>query len=136
MFFDLFAELHPRYRTPNRALIGQGLWATVLLTFAILAENSYESIIDFFSATSTVFNIMVFTSIFALRRKFPDVHRPYRAWLYPWSLIVILAIYTAFFVITIMTAFLPSLIGLALTATGAIYYYFKVVVAQRSSAAD
>jgi APA family basic amino acid/polyamine antiporter len=133
LFFAPFARLHPRYKTPNRALVGQGLWASVLLTFAILAENSYESLIDYFSATSTVFNIMVFASIFVLRRKFPDVQRPYRAWLYPWSLIVILVIYMAFLVITVMTAFLPSLIGLSLTATGTIYYYFQVVAKQRAA---
>jgi len=126
MFFKSFGKLHPTHKTPNNALLGQGAWATVLLTFAILAENSYELMIDFFSATSTVFNIMVFASIFILRRKYPDVERPYRAWLYPWSLVGILVIYLAFFIITIITAFLPSLIGLALTGSGAIYYYFKV----------
>jgi amino acid transporter len=127
MFFDWFAKLHPKHKTPNNALLGQALWATVLLTFAILAENSYEIMIDFFSATSTVFNIMVFAAIWVMRRKFPDVNRPYRAWLYPWSLVGILAIYFAFLVITLITAFLPSMIGLALTASGAVYYYFKVV---------
>ena len=126
MFFDRFARLHPLYRTPNSALLGQALWATVLLTFAILAENSYEIIIDFFSATSTIFNVMVFASIFVLRKKFPDVERPYKAWMYPWSVIVILVVYAVFFVITLITAFVPSLIGLGLTATGAVYYYFKV----------
>ena len=126
LFFDWFAKLHPRHRTPNAALLGQAGWATVLLVFALLADNSYEAMIDFFSATSTVFNIMIFASIYVLRKKFPDVHRPYRAWLYPWSLVGILAIYLAFFVITLITAFVPSLIGLALTATGAVYYWFKV----------
>jgi amino acid transporter len=134
MFFDQFARIHPVHRTPNHALVGQGIWATVLLTFAIAGVHSYEMIIDFFSATSTIFNVMVFASIFTLRKKFPDVERPYRAWLYPWSLITILVIYSAFFVITIITAFLPSLAGLFLTATGAIYYYFKVSRRQRFSA--
>jgi amino acid transporter len=127
MFFDSFAKLHPQYRTPNNALIGQAVWATVLMTFAIAAKNSYEMIIDFFSATSTIFNVMVFVSIFVFRKRYPDVPRPYRAWLYPWSVYIILAVYAVFFVITLMTAFIPSLIGLALTATGAPYYYFKVV---------
>jgi amino acid transporter len=127
MFFDSFARLHPKYRTPNNALLGQGVWATVLLLFAVLAENSYEIMIDFFSATSTIFNIMTFAAIYVLRKKYPDVERPYRAWLYPWSLVGILLIYFAFLVITLITAFVPSIIGLALTAIGAIYYYFKVV---------
>jgi APA family basic amino acid/polyamine antiporter len=131
MFFDGFAKLHPQHRTPNNALLGQAVWATVLLTFAIAAKNSYETIIDFFSATSTIFNVMVFVSIFVFRKRYPDVRRPYRAWMYPWSVYVILAVYAVFFVITLWTAFIPSMVGLALTATGAPYYYFKVVRPRR-----
>jgi basic amino acid/polyamine antiporter, APA family len=127
MFFDGFARLHPEYRTPNNALLGQAVWASVLLTFAIAAKNSYEVIIDFFSATSTIFNVMVFVSIFVFRKKYPNVPRPYRAWLYPWSVIIILVVYAGLFVITLLTAFIPSIVGLALTATGVPYYYFKVV---------
>lgn len=134
MFFDGFAKLHPVYRTPNNALLGQAVWATVLMTFAIAAKNSYEIIIDFFSATSTIFNVMVFVSIFVLRKKYPDVPRPYRAWMYPWSVIIILVVYAVFFVITLWTAFIPSMIGLALTATGVPYYYFKVVRPRRTGA--
>ena len=136
MFFDSFAKLHPRHKTPNHALLGQGAWATVLLLFAVLAENSYETMIDFFSATSTIFNIMTFGAIYVLRRKYPDVERPYRAWLYPWSLLGILAIYIVFLAITLITAFVPSIIGLGLTATGAVYYYFKVVVRRGSAEAS
>ena len=126
MFFKKFAVLSKKHKTPNNALIGQALWATVLLTFAVSAANSYETIIDFFSATSTVFNLMVFGAIFVLRKKYPDVSRPYKAWLYPWSLIIVFVIYATFFVITLMTTLIPSLIGLGLTSLGSIYYYFYI----------
>ena len=123
MFFKRFAPLHPKFLTPNSSLIAQGLWASVLLIFAACAKNSYEAIIDFFSATGTVFNMMTFASVFVLRRKYPDIERPYRAWFYPWSLIIILVIYAAFLVITLITAFVPSVMGLLLTCSGLIYYY-------------
>ena len=126
VFFDKLSHIHPEYKTPNNSLIAQGLWATVLLLFASAAKNSYEIIIDFFSATGTIFNIMTFASVFVLRKKFPDIVRPYKAWLYPYSLIVILIIYVIFLVITLMTAFVPSIIGLFLTSTGLIYYYRKI----------
>jgi len=132
MFFKKFAVLSKKHKTPNNALLGQGIWATVLLTFAVTAGNSYETIIDFFSATSTVFNLMVFGSIYVLRKKFPTVDRPYKAWLYPWSLIIVFGIYATFFVITLMTTLIPSLIGLALTSTGTIYYYFYVYRPQQA----
>jgi amino acid transporter len=131
LFFKKFAYLSKKHKTPNNALIGQGIWASVLLTFAVTAANSYETIIDFFSATSTVFNLMVFGSIYILRKKYPSVERPYKAWLYPWSLIIVVIIYLVFFVITLMTTLIPSLIGLALTSTGSIYYYFFVYRKQR-----
>ena len=136
LFFNKFKNLHPKYKTPNNALLGQGFWATVLLIFAILTtfyqsgaegNNTYEIIIDFFSATGTIFNILTFASIMVLRKKWPDKNRPYRALLYPWSMIVVIVLYCVFLLITLITAFIPSLIGLALTATGSIYYYLKVV---------
>ncbi len=135
LFFEKFKVLHPKYKTPNNALLGQGFWATVLLVFAVLTtfyqsgaegNNTYEIIIDFFSATGTVFNILTFASIMILRKKWPTKNRPYKALLYPWSMFIVIALYSVFLIITLITAFIPSLIGFALTATGSIYYYFKV----------
>lgn len=129
MFFQKLKYTSERFKTPNNSLLAQGLWASVLLVFAGFAANTYETIIDFFSATSTIFNLLTFYSIVVLRKKFPDMHRPYRAWLYPWSVWIIMALYSAFLVITLVTAFIPSLVGMVLTGSGLIYYY--LVVAKR-----
>ena len=135
LFFDSFKKLHPTYATPNNALIGQGVWATVLLTGAILSSyfqsgdtgnNMYETVIDFFSATSTIFNILTFGSIYILRKKNPDKDRPYKAFLYPTSMIIVLVLYTSFLTLTLITAPIPSLLGIGLTATGSVYYFKKV----------
>ncbi len=125
VFFEKLSDIHPHYRTPNISLIAQAFWASVLLLFAANAKSSYETIIDFFSATGTIFNIMTFASVFILRRKFPDIIRPYKAWFYPYSLVIILVIYLVFLVITLITAFKASLLGLLLTSSGLIYYYGK-----------
>ena len=135
LFFEKFKELHPRFNTPNNALIGQGLWATVLLIFAVLSTyfqsglagtNTYETIIDFFSATSTIFNLLTFGAIYMLRKKWPDKNRPYKALFYPWSMIIVLILYSVFLIITLITAFVPSLVGIALTASGTLYYLKKI----------
>lgn len=135
LFFDKFKELHPVFKTPNNAMFGQGIWATVLLIFAVLSTyfksgisgtNTYEMIIDFFSATSAIFNLLTFGAIYILRKKWPEKNRPYKALFYPWSMIIVLILYSAFFLITIITAPIPSFIGIALTATGTFYYLWKV----------
>ena len=135
LFFDSFKKLHPTYGTPNNALVGQGTWATILLTGAVLSSyfqsgnagnNMYETVIDFFSATSTIFNILTFGSIYILRKKYPNRNRPYKAFLYPTSMIIVLVLYSSFLLLTFVTAPISSLLGIGLTATGSIYYFKKV----------
>jgi amino acid transporter len=123
VFFKALGKLHPKYKTPNNALLVQAAWASALMLFAANAQSSYEAIIDFFSANGTVFNIMTFASVIILRKKYKDLERPYKAWFYPVSVIVVIVIYAAFLILTLATAFLPSMLGLLLTSTGLLYYY-------------
>jgi APA family basic amino acid/polyamine antiporter len=133
LFFSGLKPLDARYRTPNRSLIAQAAWASVMLAallavylaFDVKTGRSYETIIAFFSATGAIFNIMTICSIFIFRKKYPEVKRPYRAWLYPYSVIIVLALLAGYLVITLITAFVPSLAGLALTSTGLFYYWWK-----------
>ncbi|MDZ7261885.1 MAG: amino acid permease [candidate division KSB1 bacterium] len=123
LFIGLLGKIHPKYKTPNTALIVQGIWASLLLMGAAFAEHAYETIIDFFSFTSSVFNVSTFAAVWILRRKYPNAPRPYRIWGYPVTLIIVLLIQVWFMITTLMTAFIPSLLGMVLTLTGLIYYY-------------
>lgn len=123
LFIGPLSKIHSKYKTPNAALIVQGLWATVLLILAAFAEHAYTTIIDFFSFTSSIFNVSTFAAVWILRRKYPDIPRPYRTWGYPVTLILVLLIQIWFMIVTLITAFVPSLLGIVLTCTGLIYYY-------------
>ena len=134
LFFSLMSPLHRVYRTPNRALVAQAAWSSVILvalmavylTMNVKSSASYETIIAFFSATGTIFNLMTINSIFVFRKKYPDVNRPYRAWLYPYSVIIVSLLLGFYLVITMLTALVPSLIGLVLMSTGLVYYRWKM----------
>lgn len=123
LFIGPIGKIHPKYKTPNRALLLQGVWATVLLIFAGFATSAYETIIDFFSFTSSVFNVSTLAAVWVLRKKYPDVLRPFKTPGYPLTLIVVLAIYVWFMVVTLITAPIPSALGVLLTSTGLLYYY-------------
>jgi len=123
LFFRPMGELHPRFKTPNKALLGQGMWASILLLAAAFAEHAYETIIDYFSFTSSVFNISTFAAVWVLRRKYPNAPRPYKVWGYPYTLIIVLVIQIWFMLTTLITAFWPSLLGAVLTLSGLFYYY-------------
>jgi basic amino acid/polyamine antiporter, APA family len=126
LFFNNLSILHPKFKTPNNSMVAQALWTIILILFASLSERAYESVIDFFSFTSSIFNVLTFFSVFILRKKYPEAPRPYKIWAYPFPLIVVLIIQITFMITTLITAFIPSLIGLCLTATGLIYYYWFV----------
>ena len=117
------ARVHPRWRTPNEALVAQGVWASVLLAGAAAAGRAYETVIDFFSFTSAVFNISTFAAVWVLRRKWPRAARPYRVPGYPWTLAAVLIIQAWFLITTAVTAPLPSACGAALTASGLLWYF-------------
>lgn len=126
LFFNKLSYLHPKHKTPNYSLLAQAVWATVLILFASMAESAYEAVIDFFSFTSSIFNILTFSAVFVLRKKYPDADRPYKIWAYPFPLVIVLLIHIAFMAGTLITAFYPSLIGIILTSTGLIYYKWWV----------
>ncbi len=126
LFFRSLSKIHPLYKTPNYSLLAQAFWASVLILFSTMAENAYEAMIDFFSFTSSIFNVLTFAAVFVMRRKYPAVNRPYKVWGYPYTLILVLLIQFAFMITTLITALIPSLLGLLLTMTGLLYYHFFV----------
>lgn len=133
LFFDFLAPLNEKYKTPNRAFMAQAAWTTVILGMLwvvyritkVHAGSSYETVIAFFSATGSIFNIMAITSVFIFRKRYPHVSRPYRAWGYPWSVVTVIALLSVYLVITLITAPIPSCIGIAVTLTGMVYYLAK-----------
>ncbi len=126
LFFRFFKYVSPRFHTPNGALLGQAVWATVMIAVVSMAENAYEAVIDYFTFTSSIFNILTMSTVWILRKKLKDMPRPYKAWGYPYTLIFLLVFYGIFAVHTLITAFIPSLLGLLLTLTGFIYYRFLI----------
>jgi amino acid transporter len=126
LFFNGLAAIHPKYKTPNHSMYAQAGWAAILILCATFAESAYEAVIDYFSFTSAVFNVLTFASVYVLRKKYPDILRPYKTWGYPITLILVLLIQGTFMVVTLATAFIPSLLGILLTMSGLIYYYFCV----------
>ena len=128
LFFSRIGTINHKTKTPNTALIAQAFWASVLLLGAAFAENAYETIIDYFTFTSRAFDVMTFTAVFVLRRKYPNQHRPYRAWGYPFTLIIVVLIQFWIMSTTLITALVPSLFGILLTSTGLLYFYRKAII--------
>ena len=88
-------------------------------------KDSYKAVIDYFSATGTIFNILTLGSVIVLRKKYPGIVRPFKAWGYPVTVILVISFYVVYLVITLITAFAPSLLGIIFTLSGLLYYWYK-----------
>lgn len=86
LFFRRAGRLDPARHTPRFALTIQCAWA-VLLTLS----GSYSDLLDYVIFAVLLFYILTITGLFVLRRKRPEMERPYRAFGYP----VLPAIYIA-----------------------------------------
>lgn len=125
LFFEPLSKIDQVYHTPNNALYAQALWATALVGFASLNENAYETIIDYFTFTSALFNFLTLYALSIIRKKIFKAGPHYKTWGYPITWVLALTIQGAFLLITLITAPIPSLTGITLTLSGFIYFYFK-----------
>jgi APA family basic amino acid/polyamine antiporter len=118
LFPQALAAVHPRFRTPAVAI---GAQAVVAGAFAL--SGQYEALFTKVIFSEWLFYALVTAGIFVLRRRRPDLARPYRTWGYPLvpGIFVILAV--LLLVNTFFERRSDSLWGLALMAAGIPAYY-------------
>jgi APA family basic amino acid/polyamine antiporter len=78
LFFRRAGHVHPTYRTPAPALLMQGVVAAVLTL-----TGTYNDLLTLTAFSSLLFNTLTVVGLFVLRRRRPDLPRPYKAWGYP-----------------------------------------------------
>ena len=118
LFFRRFATIHPRYRTPSFSIVVQGAWSAVLIL-----TGSFEVLIDYRIFGIWMLNVATVAGVVVLRRKRPELERPYRMWGYPFSTLAFIAVGSAFMLNTLIQRPAPSLIGLAIMAAGIPAFY-------------
>jgi basic amino acid/polyamine antiporter, APA family len=79
VFFKIADGIHPKYRTPGRALVFQ-----VTLTSIMALTGSFEELTNLFIFAGWIFYGLAVVSLFRLRELEPLMPRPYRCWGYPW----------------------------------------------------
>jgi APA family basic amino acid/polyamine antiporter len=79
IFFKIADGIHPKYRTPGRALIFQCVLASVMAL-----TGTFEELTNLFIFAGWIFYGLAVVALFRMRRTEPNLPRPYRCWGYPW----------------------------------------------------
>jgi APA family basic amino acid/polyamine antiporter len=118
-----FTRVHPRWRTPTVSIWFQALWATVL----IVVLKTFRDITDYVVFASLIFYGLTVAAVFTLRRRRPDLPRPYRCLGYPLTPLVFIAVVAFVDVRTVLTpeTRANALIGLGILAAGLPVYRWR-----------
>jgi APA family basic amino acid/polyamine antiporter len=120
LFFRWLDHIHPRFRTPSRAIIAHCVWAVVIL----FLRGTFEVI-----AAGMVFGVLIFWALntfalFKLRMLDRGGEDIYRVPLYPVLPAVYLAGILTFLIFRAATDWRRSLEDVAFIATGIPFYFF------------
>jgi APA family basic amino acid/polyamine antiporter len=121
LFFNQAAQIHSRFKSPANALIIQCVWACIL-TFT----GTFNQLITYIIFASWIFYGMSAGAVIILRKKKPDMNRPYKTPAYPWIPIIFIFFAISLTINTIMEAPRDAAIGSGIIIAGLpLYYYWK-----------
>jgi basic amino acid/polyamine antiporter, APA family len=118
VFFHFAQRIHPSFRTPSGSLILLGSIAALLAL-----SGTYEELYSLFVFAVWIFFALTAIALLRLRRKEPNLIRPYRAWGYPFTPLVFLAAALALTVNLWMVRPVRSSLGLAVILLGIPFFY-------------
>lgn len=118
LFFKSMGRLNPKTHVPKTALIVGGIW-TCILTLS----GSYSQLLDYIIFATLIFYPLTIIGLFVLRKKRPDMARPYKAWGYPWLPIIYIVMALAIGVDLLIYKPAYTWPGLIIVVTGVPIYY-------------
>ncbi|MEZ5400491.1 MAG: amino acid permease [Bryobacteraceae bacterium] len=118
LFFRRLSTVHEHYHTPAASILSLSAWSSVLVL-----SGRYDDLFNFVIFASWILYAMAAASVIVLRRKRPDMPRPYRTIGYP--VVPVLFVLVAFGLLanTMVERPRESFLGLGLILIGVPFYF-------------
>lgn len=130
-FAQSFGRVHPRFHTPAVAILTLGVWGALLTL-----SGTYDQITSYVVFGSWGFYGLTALSVVVLRRRMPEAPRPYRAWGYPYTTGLFLAVTGWFLYNTLVRDPRNAIIGIVLLLVSLPFYYHWSRKARPETAAE
>ncbi len=120
LFFRSIAWVHPQFRTPGISILALSAWSAVL----ILLSGGYKELFTYVIFASWILYGMATAAVIVLRRKRPELPRPYRTLGYPVVPAVFVVVAILLLISTLADSPWESLKGLAIVVAGLPFYFY------------
>jgi APA family basic amino acid/polyamine antiporter len=110
--------------TLNKNAVPQwALWAQCFVAASLCLSGEYGNLLDMISFVVVMFYVLTIAGIFILRKKRPDIERPYKAFGYPLLPAIYMVLGTAFCILLLIFKTKYAAWGLVITLAGIPLYY-------------
>jgi APA family basic amino acid/polyamine antiporter len=117
LLFQWVGAIHPRFRTPHRAIVLQAI-----VTCALVLTGTYRTLFTRVIYTEWIFFGLMAVALMVLRRR-PDLERGYSVWGYPWVPVLFAVASFAIVLNQILADPGESMTGLLIVIAGLPVYY-------------
>ena len=117
LFFRKAAVVHPEFRTPGNSTILLCVWSCI-----VVLSGWFDDLYNFVIFGSWILYLLTAASVIVLRKKAPNLARPYRVLGYPFVPVLFVFVATILLGSTLHTRPRESMMGLALMASGVPFY--------------
>lgn len=154
LFLRPIGRVHPKFRTPHWAIVCETVLAIALIVGSDLLSHVptpewinhlpsavagqlhksfermhtkaiYDVLTDYVIFASFIFYTLAVAAVFVLRRKRPDLPRPYLTFGYPWVPAIFVVSSTAFILSMLVTSPVESTLGVILIGLGGVAYALR-----------
>ena len=119
LFFNYLGKVHPKFGTPHTSLIIQGLWSSVLVL-----SGSFDTITDYVIFAAWLFYMLGAYGVIVLRKKMPNVERPFKVWGYPYLPLIFVVFSFLFLINSIIADTEDAAMGTILILSGLPFYIY------------
>ncbi len=111
----------------NKAAVpAYGLWLQCVIACLLCLSGKYSDLLDYISFVVMLFYVFTISGIIVLRKKRPDLPRPYKAFGYPIIPVIYIVLAASFCIFLIIARLTFSSRGLAIVLIGIPVYYLAV----------
>ncbi|PYT29788.1 MAG: amino acid permease [Acidobacteria bacterium] len=117
-FFRRIADVHPKYHTPGVSILSLSSWAALLVL-----SGTYDQLFTYVIFASWLLYGMTTAAVIVLRKKRPDLERPYHTLGYPLVPVLFVVMACLLVASTLYDSPRESLLGLAFIFAGLPFYF-------------
>ena len=120
LFPKSLAGVHSHYQSPSASILSQAAWTSVLIL-----TGTFEALIVYSGFVLVFFSALAVASLIVLRLRRPELARPFRVPLYPWTPLIFVGFSIWILIYTLWGRPLESSLGIATVLLGLPYFYWR-----------